>query len=100
MHGSDALKWQIVVHHGEHTLLHLAAVPGVDDDLLLAGDVEQHSSLGVQAQLLVVLDLSLGSVVNNEIRLEVLQLLSGVLNSFFATISISFVMMPCFAASI
>ena len=77
MHGSNALQRQEVVHHGEHTLLHLAAVPGVDDDLLLAGDVEQHSSLGVQAQLLVVLDLSLGSVVNNEIRLEVLQLLSG-----------------------
>ena len=77
VHGSNALQRQEVVHHGEHTLLHLAAVPGVDDDLLLAGDVEQHSSLGVQAQLLVVLDLSLGSVVNNEIRLEVLQLLSG-----------------------
>ena len=77
VHGSDALQRQEVVHHGEHTLLHLAAVPGVDDDLLLAGDVEQHSSLGVQAQLLVVLDLSLGSVVDNEIRLEVLQLLSG-----------------------
>ena len=77
VHGSDALQRQEVVHHGEHTLLHLAAVPGVDDDLLLAGDVEHDSSLGVQAQLLVVLDLSLGSVVNNEIRLEVLQLLSG-----------------------
>ena len=77
VHGSDALQRQEVVHHGEHALLHLAAVPGVDDDLLLAGDVEQHSSLGVQAQLLVVLDLSLGSVVDNEIRLEVLPLLSG-----------------------
>ena len=54
VHGSHALQRQEVVHHGEHTLLHLAAVPGVDDDLLLAGDVEQHSSLGVQAQLLVV----------------------------------------------
>ena len=39
VHGSHALQRQEVVHHGEHTLLHLAAVPGVDDDLLLAGDV-------------------------------------------------------------
>ena len=39
--------------------------------------LNSNSSLGVQAQLLVVLDLGLGSVVNNEIRLEVLQLLSG-----------------------
>ena len=77
VHGSNALQRQEVVHHGEHALLHLAAVPGVDDDLLLAGDVEHNSSLGVQAQLLVVLDLGLGSVVNNEIRLKVLQLLSG-----------------------
>ena len=77
VHGSDALQRQEVVHHGEHALLHLAAVPGVDDDLLLAGDVEHNSSLRVQAQLLVVLDLGLGCVVNNEIRLEVCQLLSG-----------------------
>ena len=58
-------------------LLHLAAVPGVDDDLLLAGDVEHDSSLRVQAQLLVVLDFCLGSVVDHEIGLEVLQLLSS-----------------------
>ena len=55
----------------------IAAVPGVDDDLLLAGDVEHNSSLRVQTQLLVVLDLGLGCVVNNEIRLKVSQLLSG-----------------------
>ena len=48
---------QVVVHHGEHALLHLAAVPGVDDDLLAGGDVEGHAGLGVQTQLLVVLDL-------------------------------------------
>ena len=77
MHGGHALQRQEVVHHGEHTLLHLAAVPGVDDDLLLAGDVESNAGLAVQAQLLVVLDLSLGSVVDNEVRLEVLQFLSG-----------------------
>ena len=77
VHGGHALQRQEVVHHGEHALLHLAAVPGVDDDLLLAGDVEGNAGLAVQAQLLVVLDLSLGSVVDNEVRLEVLQLLSG-----------------------
>ena len=77
VHGGHALQRQEVVHHGEHTLLHLAAVPGVDDDLLLAGDVEGNAGLAVQAQLLVVLDLSLGSVVNNEVRLKISQLLSG-----------------------
>ena len=46
-------------------------------DRLFAGDVEGNAGLAVQAQLLVVLDLGLGSVVNNEIRLKVLQLLSG-----------------------
>ena len=77
VHGSHALQRQEVVHHGEHALLHLAAVPGVHDDLLLAGDVEHNSSLRVQAQLLVVLNLGLGCVVDNEIGLKVLQLLSG-----------------------
>ena len=77
VHGSNALQRQEVVHHGEHALLHLAAVPGVDDDLLLAGDVEGNAGLAVQAQLLVVLNLSLGSIVNNEVRLEVGQLLGG-----------------------
>ena len=77
VHGSDALQGQVVVHHGEHTLLHLAAVPGVDDDLLAGSDVEGHASLGVQAQLLVVLNLSLGSVVDHEIGLKALQLIVG-----------------------
>ena len=77
VHGGHALQRQEVVHHGEHTLLHLAAVPGVDDDLLLAGDVEGNAGLAVQAQLLVVLNLSLGGVVNNEVRLKISQLLSG-----------------------
>jgi hypothetical protein len=42
----------------------------------MAGDVEGNAGLAVQAQFLIVLDLSLGGIVNNEIRLEVLQLLS------------------------
>ena len=77
MHGGDALQGQVVVHHGEHALLHLAAVPGVEDDLLTGGDVEDGGGLGVQPQLLVVGELGLGSVVGDEIGLEVLQLLLG-----------------------
>ena len=77
VHGSDALQREEVVHHGEHALLHLAAIPGVDDNLLTGSSIESYAGLGVQAEFLVVGNLSLGSVVNNEIRLEVLQLLSG-----------------------
>ena len=43
----------------------------------MAGDVEGNAGLAVQAQFLVVLNLSLGSVVNNEVRLKVLQFLGG-----------------------
>ena len=68
---------QVVVHHGEHTLLHLAAVPGIQDNLLTGGKVEENGSLGVETELLVVLNLCLGSVVYNEIGLEACKLLSG-----------------------
>ena len=44
VHACNALKRQVVVHHGEHTFLHFAAVPSVDDDLLAAGDVEHNRS--------------------------------------------------------
>ena len=77
VHGSNALQRQVVVHHGEHTLLHLSAVPCVNNNLLAAGDIKCYTSLGVQTQLLVVLNLSLGCVVNYEIGLEVLQLFLG-----------------------
>ena len=71
VHGCDALEWKEVVHHGEHTLLHLAAVPGVEDDLLFGGYVEEDCGLGAEAELLVVLNLGLGCVVYNEIWLLV-----------------------------
>ena len=73
MHGSDALERQEVVHHGEHTLLYLTAVPGVDDDLLAARKVERCNRLGIQAEFLIVRDFSLGSIVDNEIRLKINQ---------------------------
>ena len=74
VHGSNALQRQVVVHHGEHTLLHLAAVPCVDDGSFALCDVEEDSGLGVEAQLFVVLDFSLGGIEDYEIRLEVLKL--------------------------
>ena len=80
VHGSDTLQGQIVVHHREHTLLHLTAIPSVDDYLLTAGNVEGYAGLRVQTQLLIVLHLSLRCIVNNEVRLKVLQLLSSGLN--------------------
>ena len=45
VHRSDALQWEEVVHHREHTLLHLTAIPCVDDNLLLRSYVEHYSSL-------------------------------------------------------
>ena len=77
MHRGYALERQIVVHHAEHALFHLAAVPGVYDDLFTAGDVEDNGRLGVETQLLIVFDLRLGGVVDNEVGLEVPELLLG-----------------------
>ncbi|CUP79381.1 Uncharacterised protein [Segatella copri] len=76
VHRSHTLQWQEVVHHREHTLLHLTTIPCIDDNLLLRCYVESNTSLRVQTELLVVLNLSLRSVVNNEVWLECLELLS------------------------
>jgi len=73
VHGSNSLKWKEVVHHREHTFLHLSAVPCVNDNLLFACDVEKYSCLRVKSELFVVLNFSFGSIVNNEIWLEVLK---------------------------
>ncbi len=67
MHRGDALQRKVVVHHREHTLLHLAAVPGVEDDLLTGGDIESDAGFAAEAELLVVLDLGLGGAVDDEI---------------------------------
>src|SRR5699024_2709616 len=74
VHGSDALQRQVVVHHREHTFLHLSAVPCINDNLLTACNVEHYSCLGVQSQLFVVFYFCFGSVVYDKVRLEVLQL--------------------------
>ena len=71
MHSCDAAEGKVVVHHREHTLLHFAAVPSVEDHLFLGGDVEGNASFGVQTEFLVVFNLRLRSVVNYEVRFEV-----------------------------
>ena len=40
-----SLQWQEVVHHREHTLLHLTTIPCVDDNLLLRSYVEYNGCL-------------------------------------------------------
>ena len=92
VHRSDTLQRQVVVLHGEHTFLHLAAVPCVDDYLLTAGGVEGNTSVAVQTQLFEVLHFSLGGVVDNEVRLKVLQLFSGRLNEHV----LDEVSLPCY----
>ncbi len=66
-HGGDALQREVVVHHGEHTLLHLTTVPGVQDNLLAGSDVESDAGFAAETQLLVVLYLCLGGAVHDEI---------------------------------
>ena len=49
VHRSHSLKWEEVVHHREHTFLHLSAVPCIHDNLLFACDVEHYCCLWVQS---------------------------------------------------
>ena len=77
VHGGHTLQGEVVVHDGEHTFLHLAAVPGVDDNLHTLGEVEGNAGLGVDAEFLPVLNLGLGGVEHNEVGGEVLELLFG-----------------------
>ena len=72
VHRSDTLERQQVVHVGEHALLHLAAVPRIDDDLHLLGEVEDDGRFGVQTEFLVILHLGFRSVEHHEIGLAVL----------------------------
>ncbi len=77
VHRSNTLQRQVVVLHREHTFFHLTAVPGIDNYLLVAGGIESNAGLAVQTEFFVVLHFSLRSVVNHEVRLKVLQLLSS-----------------------
>ena len=75
MHGSHAAQRQEVVHHGEDTFLHLAAVPGAADEGHALGEVEGHEDLAVQAHLLPVRVGGLAGIQHHEVGLEVGQFL-------------------------
>ena len=77
VHGCDAAKRIVVVHDGEHTFLHFAAVPCVDDELHALSEVESNTCLGVDAEFFPVFNFSFGSVENYEIGFEVLELVFG-----------------------
>ena len=73
VHGSDAFQRQQVVHHGEHTLFHFAAVPGAANQLHAFGQVESDKVFRVQALLLPVRVSAFGAVHHYEVRFEILQ---------------------------
>ena len=77
VHRRHALERQQVVHIREHALLHLAAVPGVDDHLHLLGQVEDDGRLRVKSQLLVIFDLGFRRVQHDEVGLAVSRQLLG-----------------------
>ena len=70
VHGSNSVQWKVVVHHGEHTFLHLTAVPCINDNLLTACNVECYTSLGIQSKFFVVFYFCFRSVVYNKGRLK------------------------------
>ena len=78
VHRGHATTGVEVIHVAEHPLLHLTTIPGVEDHLLAAGEVEDNSSLRVETELLPVVHLCLGCIVDYEVRLtKVLKLLLG-----------------------
>ena len=70
VHRSDAFEGEVVVLHREHTFLHLAAVPRIDDDLFAGSGVESNAGSRVKSKFLVVIDFGFGGVVDNEIGFE------------------------------
>ena len=54
VHGGNALERQQVVHYREQTFFHLAAVPGVEDYLLVGFEVENGGRFAVQTQFLEI----------------------------------------------
>ena len=77
VHRSHPLQRQEVVHVREHTLLHFASVPGIEDNLHLFGQVEHDRGLRIQAQFLVVLHLRFRCVQHYEIGFPVVFQLFG-----------------------
>ena len=67
MHGSYAFEREEIVLHREHTFLHFAAIPCVEDDLLLGSNVEEHCGFRMKSEFFPVFHLSLRSIVNHEI---------------------------------
>ena len=70
VHRGDAFEGEIVVLHREHTFLHLAAVPRVDDDLFAGSGVESDTGSRVKSKFLVVINFGFGGVVDNEVGFE------------------------------
>ena len=73
VHRGNAFQRQIIIHHGKHAFFHFTAVPGVQNDLLTAGNVEGYAGLGIQSEFCVICNFSFGSSINNEIRFKVSQ---------------------------
>ena len=71
MHCGDALEREVVVHHGEHTFLHFAAIPCVEDDLLAGSNVEGDAGFAAETELGEVLNFGLGCAENYEVGLLV-----------------------------
>ena len=77
VHRSHAFERQQVVHVREHAFFHFAAVPGVDDDLHLFGQVEYDRRFGVQPQFLVVFHFGFRRVQYDEVGFAVVGQLFG-----------------------
>ena len=76
VHRQNALQGQLVVHHAEDALLHLAAVLRTHHQRQVVLQIEAHERLRVEALTLPVLvHQTLARVDHRELRLEVLQLL-------------------------
>ena len=74
VHGSNAFQRQQVVHHGEHTFLHFAAVPGAANQLDTLSQVESHEVFRVQTLLFPLWVGALSAVHHDEIRFKINQL--------------------------
>ena len=72
VHGGNALLRQQVVHHGEHALFHLTAIPAAGDQLHPLGQVKGDQRGRVQPLFFPMIILGHGGVDDGEIRREIL----------------------------